>query len=83
MMVQIVEHHVETLVDFAVGGQVLFHTAGSQSTGTSHSCRTRRTTANIPNSVKGVTGGVVGSQGVIATPSKLHGITRSHEAMVG
>jgi hypothetical protein len=39
--------------------------------------------ANIPESIKGVSGGIVSSQGVIATPSKLHGITRSHEAVAG
>jgi hypothetical protein len=73
---------------FRGGGRSCFlHTAGSQSPGTSHSCRACRTTAhgsaNIPYSIKGVSGGVVSSQGVIATPSKLHGVTRSHEAVAG
>ena len=73
---------------FCGGGRSYFlHTTGSQSPDTSHSCRARRTAthggANIPNSIKGVSGGVVGSQGVIVTPSKLHGITRSHEAVAG
>jgi hypothetical protein len=83
MMVQIVEHRAETSVDFAVEGEV----ASSTPQAPSHSCRARRTTAhggaNIPDSIKGVSGGVVSSQGVIATPSKLHGITRSHEAVAG
>jgi hypothetical protein len=70
------------------GGRSCFlHTAGSQSSGTSHSCRARRTAAhggaNIPDSIKGVSEGVVSSQGVIVTPSKLHCITRSHEAVAG
>jgi hypothetical protein len=39
--------------------------------------------ANVPDSIKGVSGGVVSSQGVVATPSKLHGFTRSHEVMAG
>jgi hypothetical protein len=73
---------------FCGGGRSCFlHTAGSQSPDTSHSCRARRTAAhggaNIPDSIKGISGGVVSSQGVIATPSKLHDITRSHEAMAG
>jgi hypothetical protein len=73
---------------FRGGGRSCFlHTAGSQSPGTSHSCRARCTAthggANIPDSIKGVFGGVVSSQGVIATPSKLHDITRSHEAEAG
>jgi hypothetical protein len=70
------------------GGRSCFlHTAGSQSPGTSHSCCARCTpvhgSANIPDSIKGVSGGVVSSQGVVATPSKLHGFTRGHEAMAG
>jgi hypothetical protein len=70
------------------GGRSCFlHTSGSQSPGTSHSCCARRTAAhggaNIPDSIKGVSGGVVSSQGVVATPSKLHGFTRSHEAVAG
>jgi hypothetical protein len=73
---------------FRGGGRSCFlHTAGSQSPGTSHSCRARRTAthggANIPDTIKGVSRGIVSSQGVIATPSKLHGITRSHEAVAG
>jgi hypothetical protein len=73
---------------FRGGGRSCFlHTAGSQSPDTSHSYRARCTIthggANIPDSIKGVSGGVVSSQGVIATPSKLHGITRSHEAVAG
>jgi hypothetical protein len=48
------------------GGRSCFlHTAGSQSPGTSHSCYARRTAArsstNIPDSTKGVSGGVVSS----------------------
>jgi hypothetical protein len=71
---------------FRGGGRSCFlHPAGSQSPGTSHFCRARRTAAhggaNIPDSIKGVSRGVVSSQGVIATPSKLHGVTRSHEAV--
>jgi hypothetical protein len=62
---------------FCGGGRSFFlHTAGSQSPGTSHSCRARRTAAhggaNIPDSIKGISRGVVSSQEVIATPSKLH-----------
>jgi hypothetical protein len=73
---------------FCDGGRSCFlHTAGSQSPGTSHSCRARHTAAhggaNIPDSIKGVSRGVVSSQGVIATPSKLHGITRSREVVAG
>jgi hypothetical protein len=70
------------------GGRSCFlHTAGSQSSGTSHSCCARRTaahgSANISDSIKGISRGIVGSQGVVTTPSKLHGFTRGHEAMVG
>jgi hypothetical protein len=70
------------------GGRSCFlHTAGFQSPSTSHSCCACRTaahgSANIQDSIKGVSGGVVSSQGVVATPSKLHGFTRSHEAMAG
>jgi hypothetical protein len=39
--------------------------------------------ANIPDSINGVSEGAVGGQGVVTTPSKLHGFTRSHEAMAG
>jgi hypothetical protein len=39
--------------------------------------------ANILDSIEGISGGVVGSQGAVATPSKLHGLTRGHEAMAG
>jgi hypothetical protein len=51
---------------FCSGGRSCFlHTTGSQSPGTSHSCRARRTTAhgsaNIPDSIKGVSAGVVSS----------------------
>jgi hypothetical protein len=38
---------------------------------------------NVPDSIEGISGGVVGSQGVATTPSKLHGLTRGHEAMAG
>jgi hypothetical protein len=70
------------------GGRSCFlHTTGSQSPGTSHSCCACRTaahgSANIPDSIKGVSGGIVSSQGVVATPSKLHGFTRIHEAVAG
>jgi hypothetical protein len=73
---------------FCGGGRSCFlHTAGSQSPDTSHSCCARHTAthggANIPDSIKGVSEGVVSSQGVIVTPSKLHDITRSHEAVAG
>jgi hypothetical protein len=87
MMVQIIEHHAETSVDFAVEGEAASSTAGSQTPSTSHSCCARHTaahgSANVPDSIKGVSEGVVGSQGVVATPSKLHGFTRKHEAMAG
>jgi hypothetical protein len=69
------------------GRSYLLHTAASQSPSTNHPCCAHRTaahcSANILDSIKGVSGGVVSSQGVIATPSKLHGITRSHEAVAG
>jgi hypothetical protein len=39
--------------------------------------------ASVLDSIKGVSGGIIDGQGVVATPSKLHGFTRSHEAMAG
>jgi hypothetical protein len=69
------------------GISCFLHTAGSQSPDTNHSYCARRTTAhgsaNISDSIKGVSEGVVSSQGVVATPSKLHGFIRSHEAVAG
>jgi hypothetical protein len=38
---------------------------------------------DISDSVEGGSGSIVSSQGVAATPSKLHGLTRGHEAMAG
>ena len=39
--------------------------------------------ADIPDSVEGGSGSIVSSQGVAASPSKLHGLTGGHEAVVG
>jgi hypothetical protein len=64
-----------------------FHTASSQPPCARHCCCARRTTAhgcaNVPDSIEGDSGGIVSSQGVVAAPSKLHGLTGGHEAMVG
>jgi hypothetical protein len=88
MMVQIIEHRAETLVDFAMEGEAASSTpqVPSRTTPVTPAVRAARqhtAHANVPNSIKGVSGGVVGSQGVVTTPSKLHGFTRSHEEMAG
>jgi hypothetical protein len=78
-MVQIIEHSAETLVDF--------RGAGSQPPSARHCCCARRTAAhdctNALDSIEGDSGGIVGSQGVVVIPYKLHGLTRGHEAMAG
>jgi hypothetical protein len=38
---------------------------------------------DIPDSVEGDSGSIISSQGVTATPSKLHNLTRGYEAMAG
>jgi hypothetical protein len=38
---------------------------------------------DVPDSIEGDPRSIVSSQGVVATPSKLHGLTRGHEAMAG
>jgi hypothetical protein len=73
---------------FRGGGRGCFlHAASSQPPRARHCCSARRTEAhgraNVSDSIEGISGGVVGSQGVVATPSKLHGLTRGHEAMAG
>jgi hypothetical protein len=54
---------------------------GSQPPSVGHCCCARCTTAyncaDIPDSIKGSSGGVVCGQGVSAPPSKLHGLTGS------
>jgi hypothetical protein len=44
---------------------------------TAHGC------SDVPDSIEGDSGGIVSSQGVVATPSKLYGLTGGHEAMAG
>jgi hypothetical protein len=87
MMVQIVEHRAD-IGGFRGGGRsCFFHTTGSQPPCVGHCCCARRTVAyscaDIPNSVKGYSESIVSGQGVAATPSKLHNLTRGHEAMAG
>jgi hypothetical protein len=52
-----------------------------------HCCCARCTASysctDIPDTVEGGSGSVVSSQGVAATPSKLHSLTRGHEAVAG
>jgi hypothetical protein len=87
-MVQIIEHRAETLVDFAVGEKLLrphhrFPTAQCQAL---LQCTPHGSTrlSKRPDSIEGFSGGIIGSQGVVATPSKLHGLTGGgHEAMTG
>jgi hypothetical protein len=37
--------------------------------------------ADIPDSVEGGPGGTICSQGVVVSPSKLHGLTGGHEVV--
>jgi hypothetical protein len=64
-----------------------FYTASSQPPHVRHCCCARRTAAHscteVPDSIEGNSGSIVSGQGVVATPSKLHGLTRGHEAMAG
>jgi hypothetical protein len=77
MMVQIIEHHAETSVDFAVEGEA------ASSTPQVPNRPVPGTAANISDSIEGFSGGIIGIQGFVVTPSKLHGLTGGHEAMAG
>jgi hypothetical protein len=61
------------------GRSRFFHTTGSQPPCARHYCCAHRTTAhgcaNVPDSIEGDSRGIVSSQGVVATPSKLYGLT--------
>jgi hypothetical protein len=71
---------------FRVGGRsCFFHTAGSQPPCARHRCCAHRTATHgcidVPDSIEGDSGSIVSSQGVVATPPKLHDLTGGHEAM--
>jgi hypothetical protein len=46
-------------------------------------CMVAYSCTNIPDSIKDSSRSVVNSQGVAATPPKLYGLARGHEAMAG
>jgi hypothetical protein len=88
MMVRIVEHRARDFDGFrGGGGSCFFHTTGSQPPCAGRCYCARRTAAyvrtDISDSVEGDSESIVSSQGVAATPSKLHSLTRGHEAMAG
>jgi hypothetical protein len=89
-MVQIVEHRAETSTDFLVEEEVVSSTPQVPNCpvpGTAACCCARCTAAyncaDIPDFVEGSSGSIVSSQGVVASPSKLHGLTGGHEAVAG
>jgi hypothetical protein len=86
-MVQIMEHRIETSTDFLVEEEVVSSTpqvpnCPVSGTAVVHAAW-QHTAAHIPDSVEGSSGSIVSSQGVAPPPSKLHGLTRGHEAVAG
>jgi hypothetical protein len=87
MMVQIMEHCAETSTDFLVEEEVVSSTPQVPNcpvscTAAVHAAR-QHNCADIPDSVEGGSKSIVSNQGVIASPSKLHGLTKGHEAVAG
>jgi hypothetical protein len=84
MMVQIIEHRVETSEDFLVEEEAASSTPRVPNrlvpgTAAVHAAQQHTTAADIPDSIEGCSGGVVWGQGVAAPPSNLHGLTKGHE----
>jgi hypothetical protein len=74
--------------EFPGGGRsCFFHATGSQLPSVGHYCCARCTAAHnradISDSIESGSGSIVSSQIVAAPPSKLHGLTRGHEAVAG
>jgi hypothetical protein len=87
-MVQIIEHRAETSVDFVVEGEAASSTLQVPSrpvpgTTVVHAARQHTAAQTSRTPLRASSAGVVGGQGVVATPSKLHGLTGGHEAMAG
>jgi hypothetical protein len=85
-MVQIVEHHAETLEDFLVEEEaassmpwVPNHPVSG--TAVVHATQQHTTAQTSQTPSRAAPGGVVCGQGVAAPPSKLHGLTGGHEVV--
>jgi hypothetical protein len=87
-MVQIVEHRARDFHGFPGGRRsCFFHATSFQPPNAGRRCCACCTTAydcaDVPNSIEGDPMSIVSSQGVVATPSKFHGLNGGHEAMAG
>jgi hypothetical protein len=85
-MVQIVEHRTETSTDFLVEEEAVSsmpQVPNRLGRACCAHCTTAYNCADIPDFVEGGSRSIVSSQGVAASPSKLHGLIGGHKAVAG